>query len=98
MPIAASARARRAARSQTAPQVVRAAPPAGSLRKSVDPPAAACDTDIEPGKGPGGRSHAMYEKLYKQTQMLHGDQGIRMPWSVSATRGTGESRLGGDTR
>jgi hypothetical protein len=51
-----------------------------------------------PGKGPGGRSRAMYEKLYKQNQMLHGDQGIRMPWSVSATRGTGESRQGGTNR
>jgi hypothetical protein len=40
----------------------------------------------------------MYEKLYKQTDMLHGDQGIRMPWSVSATCGTGESRQGGDNR
>jgi len=40
----------------------------------------------------------MYEKFHKQNQMLHGDQGIRMPWSVSATCGTGESRMGGNTR
>jgi hypothetical protein len=39
----------------------------------------------------------MYEKYHKQNQMLHGDQGIRMPWSVSATRGSGASRLGGNT-
>ena len=36
----------------------------------------------------------MFERFYKQNQMLHGDQGIRMPWSVSATRGPGET-LGG---
>jgi len=40
----------------------------------------------------------MYEKLYKQSKLLHGDQGIRMPWSVSAaTRGPGEF-LGGRNR
>jgi len=39
----------------------------------------------------------MYELFYKQTAMLHGDQGIRMPWSVSATRGSGEPRMGGTT-
>ena len=40
----------------------------------------------------------MYEKLYKQSKLLHGDQGIRMPWSVSAaTRGPVESS-GGNTR
>jgi hypothetical protein len=40
----------------------------------------------------------MYEKLYKQSKLLHGDQGIRMPWSVSATRGTEEFWRGVNTR
>jgi hypothetical protein len=38
----------------------------------------------------------MAERFYKQNQMLHGDQGIRMPWSVSATRGSGEPRTGAE--
>lgn len=50
----------------------------------------------ETGTGARPEATQMFGK-YAQKQMLHGDAGIRMPWSVSATRGSGASRSGGAT-
>lgn len=37
----------------------------------------------------------MVEALYNAKKLFHADAGIRMPWSVSTTRGSGIPPAGG---